>query len=76
MIFKELIELLQTVTSFEDLPENLFDELMNASIATGMRTIMNEDESIKSPEALEHVMTIFNYHAEQIAVDLKENELI
>lgn len=73
MIYRDLINLLSKFKTPEDLenaPENLFDEMMNASLATGMNIQLLNDPTPTPQDALKNIQIEVNRHIEAVIEEL------
>lgn len=69
-LFKDLISLLQESDNPDNLPPNLFDELINASLAVGLANLL-EDSKLSEMEALDQLGQIILNHIHSIKSDKK-----
>ena len=72
LLFKDLIALLQESDSPDNLPPNLFDELINASLAVGLANLL-KDSKLSEMEALDQLEQIILNHIHSIKSDKKSN---
>jgi hypothetical protein len=76
MIYDELIQQLQAVKSPKELPDDLFYELLDSTITTGMVLAFN-GKSHKD-DKLSHIMSdikhVINQHIDKKISELKQDE--
>lgn len=65
LLFEDLIELLKVIHTPEDIQKNLFDELINATLAVGL-TAIQQSAPCTEKEALDVLQHIVNEHIEAI----------
>lgn len=68
MIFADLISLLKDVHSMDELPDNLFDELLNTSLAVGFHKLLQNND-YSEQEALEFLKKLVSAHMDRLIED-------
>ena len=72
MVFEELVELLKTVETLDDIPVNLFDELINASLAVGLHGLLSENRNMTEDKALLVLQSHISEHCLAISDSISE----
>lgn len=73
-MFKDLIDQLKPIKKPEDIEPELFDELINAAIAVGMRQLQDGMEEGNPLMAASELRSLINKHLDFVIIDIMEGE--
>ena len=68
LIFADLISFLENVHSMDELPDGLFDELLNASLAVGFHKLLQNND-YSEQQALEFLKKLVSAHLNRLIED-------
>ena len=66
LLFEDLIDLLKVIHTPEDIQNNLFDEMLNATLVIGLAAI-TEHHNCSDKEAIQVLRMAINKHLDSIA---------